>query len=170
MILEHNITDKALHPITERREPNDRVQLVVSRPPKHIICTAYGPPRFCNCKTWKNLLQRNEIAVRVQAATVTPGDVMLRRLKFPLWFPLRLFMGLRRKKIPGHELAGRDPSRWRRCKAFPARRPGLWHHHRAERWRQCRVCLSARSMGHRGPATKPANMTYEEAAAVPVGA
>jgi NADPH:quinone reductase-like Zn-dependent oxidoreductase len=48
---------------------------------------------------------KGKILVQIHAATVTRGDIVLRNMHPLLFIPLRLF-GLRRKKIPGHEFAG----------------------------------------------------------------
>ncbi len=45
--------------------------------------------------------------MRIRAATVTRGDVALRRVPRFMWPLLRFGMGLRRKLILGHEFAGR---------------------------------------------------------------
>ncbi len=46
-----------------------------------------------------------EILIKVHAATVTRGDVMLRKLNPLLALPMQL-MGIKKKKVPGHEFAG----------------------------------------------------------------
>ena len=52
----------------------------------------------------------NELLVKIEAATVTSGDVRLRGSDFPtlFWLPARLIFGLFRpkKRILGHELSG----------------------------------------------------------------
>ncbi|MBN1315883.1 MAG: alcohol dehydrogenase catalytic domain-containing protein [Anaerolineales bacterium] len=57
----------------------------------------------------------DEILIRVHAATVTAGDVILRKLRPLLFLPMRLF-GVRRKKIPGHEFAGEIESEGKNVK------------------------------------------------------
>jgi NADPH:quinone reductase-like Zn-dependent oxidoreductase len=47
----------------------------------------------------------HEILVRIRTATVTRGDVALRRVPRLMWPLLRIGMGLRRKRILGHEFA-----------------------------------------------------------------
>ena len=46
-----------------------------------------------------------EILIKVHAATVTRGDVILRKLNPLLVLPMQL-MGFKKKKVPGHEFAG----------------------------------------------------------------
>jgi len=47
----------------------------------------------------------DEVLIKVHAASVTAGDVVLRKLPRLAYLPLRL-IGLKYKRIPGHELAG----------------------------------------------------------------
>src|SRR5207244_5052356 len=107
--------------------------------------------------------------IRVHAATVTAGDCELRRFKMPtwLWLLARIGFGFRgpRKKILGQELAGeiesvgKDVRLFRKGDqvfAFTGLRLGAYAEYN---------CLPEKGL----VAMKPANMTYEEAAAVPVG-
>jgi NADPH:quinone reductase-like Zn-dependent oxidoreductase len=112
--------------------------------------------------------RENEVLVRVHAATATIGDVILRKLH-PLFFlPLQLF-GMKRKRIPGHELAGEIEALGKEVKRFKigdrvfGTTTGLRVGANAEY-----VCLPEK--WETGVLeTAPTNMTYEEAAAVPVG-
>ena len=111
----------------------------------------------------------NEVLIRVYATTVTAGDCELRSFKLPLWLrlPVRLWLGLRnpRNIILGQEVAGeieaigQDVTRFRKGDQVFGW-TGLHLGGYAEY-----LCLPEKGM----LATKPANMTYEEAAAVPVG-
>jgi NADPH:quinone reductase-like Zn-dependent oxidoreductase len=112
--------------------------------------------------------RENEVLVRVHAATVTIGDVILRKLHPLLFIPLQLF-GMKRKRIPGHEFAGEIEAVGKEVKQFKVgdravgTTTGLSVGANAEY-----VCVPEQwSTGVL--ATKPVNMTYEEAAAVPVG-
>ena len=106
--------------------------------------------------------------IRVHAATVTIGDVILRKLHPLIFLPLQLF-GMKRKRIPGHELAGEIEAVGKQVKRFKrgdrvfGTTTGLSVGANAEY-----VCLPEK--WEAGVlATTPTNMTYEEAAAVPVG-
>ena len=137
---------------------------------KAIGCTKYGPPNVLQLKeVEKPSPKDNEVLIRVHAATVTKGDCELRSLKLPLLWKLfvRIGFGFRRprKKILGQELAGEIESAGKGVRLFKKgdqvfANTGL----RLGAWAEC-SCLPQTGL----IATKPANMTYEEAAAVPVG-
>jgi 2-desacetyl-2-hydroxyethyl bacteriochlorophyllide A dehydrogenase len=136
---------------------------------KAIVCTKSGPPYVLQLREVdKPMPRENEVLVRVHAATVTIGDVILRKLHPLLFIPLQLF-GMKRKRIPGHEFAGeievvgKDVKRFKIGDRVFGTTTGLSVGANAEY-----VCVPEQwSTGVL--ATKPANITYEEAAAIPVG-
>lgn len=143
-------------------------------PLKAIIWTAYGPPEVLELREVdKPVPADNQVLIKIRATTVTAGDCETRRLALPLWIrlPMRFYVGLTRPKrmtILGQELAGeiegvgKDVTRFRPGdQVFAATGPGLGGY--AEY-----ICL------HEVPddgalAKKPANMSFEQAAAVPFG-
>ncbi|MEY8755765.1 NAD(P)-dependent alcohol dehydrogenase [Peribacillus frigoritolerans] len=137
---------------------------------KAMICTKYGSPDVLELKeVVKPTPKENEILVKVHAATVASGDVRVRSFNSPflLWLPMRIFLGLRkpRKPILGVELSGEIEGTGRNVTKFKNgdqifAMTGMNFGAHAEY-----TCLP-----EDGPiAMKPANMTYEEAAAVSFG-
>ncbi len=137
---------------------------------KAIVCTRYGPPEVLQLReVEKPIPKDNEVLIRIHAATVTKGDCELRSLKLPLLWKLlvRVGFGFRapRKKILGQELAGEIEAVGNAVTLFKKgdqvfANTGLHLGAYAEY-----DCLPEKGL----IATKPANMTYDEAAAVPVG-
>ena len=138
---------------------------------KAMIWTKYGSPDGLQIgEVEKPTPKDNEVLIRVHAATVTAGDCEMRSLKFPLFLslPMRMYVGLRRPtriKIMGQELAGeiesvgQDVKRFKKGdQVFAATGFGFGAYAEYK-------CLSEDGV----LVIKPANMTYEEAAAVPVG-
>ncbi|MFA1712270.1 NAD(P)-dependent alcohol dehydrogenase [Peribacillus frigoritolerans] len=137
---------------------------------KAMVCTKYGSPDVLELKEVVNPSPKdNEILVKVHAATVASGDIRVRGFKSPflLWLPMRIFLGLRkpRKPILGVELSGEIEDTGRNVTKFKKgdqifAMTGMNFGTHAEY-----TCLP-----EDGPiAMKPANMTYEEAAAVSFG-
>jgi len=137
---------------------------------KAIVCTKSGPPEVLQIKeVEKPTPKDNEILVRVRGATITRGDVIIRKIPRFILLPLGMIFGFKSKKIPGHEFAGEIEAVGKDVKLFGkddqvfGTTTGLVYGGNAEyvsipeEWKRGVVAL------------KPTNMTYEEAAAVPIG-
>ncbi|MFF2496878.1 NAD(P)-dependent alcohol dehydrogenase [Peribacillus sp. NPDC058075] len=137
---------------------------------KAMVCTKYGSPDVIELKeVAKPTPKDNEVLVKVHASTVASGDIRVRSFNSPLllWLPMRIFLGLRkpRKSILGVELAGEIEETGRNVKKFKKgdqvfAMTGMNFGAHAEY-----TCLPEDG----AIALKPANVTYEEAAAVSFG-
>ena len=137
---------------------------------KAIVITGSGPPEVLQIRDVEKPTPRdNEMLVRVHASTVTIGDVILRKMPRFLMGPMVTLMGFRMKKVAGHELAGIVEAVGRDVRSFSkgdhvfGTTTGLKCGANAEY-----VCIPEE--GGRGVvARKPANVSFGEAAAIPIG-
>ncbi|MHC4213005.1 MAG: NAD(P)-dependent alcohol dehydrogenase [Planctomycetota bacterium] len=138
---------------------------------KAIVWTKSGPPDVLELREVEKPTPRdNEILVKVRAATVTIGDVIIRKIPRLILLPIGLLFGFKAKKITGHEFSGdvetvgKDVKRFREGDAVFGTTTGLSYGANAEY-----VCVPEEwKLGVL--ALKPANMSYEHAASVPIGA
>jgi NADPH:quinone reductase-like Zn-dependent oxidoreductase len=137
---------------------------------KAIVYTRYGPPEVLQlAEVEKQTPGNHEVLVRVHATTVSAPDWRMRR---PDPWLARLFMGLFRpkKKILGYEFAGDIESVGKDVKLFKQGdqvfgenvEGGIVKFGAYAEY----LCMPAAGL----IALKPANVSYEEAAAVPSGA
>jgi len=142
---------------------------------KAIVWTEYGPPNVLKLKeVEKPTPKDNEVLIRIYATTVTSGDCEQRSLKLPIWHVLAIraaagFLKPERITILGMELAGeieavgKDVKRFTKGDQVFAATGFIGMGACAEY-----ICLPEEPEDG-ALAIKPANMTYEEAAPVPVG-
>jgi len=138
---------------------------------KAIVCTKYGPPEVLQLKeVEKPAPKDDEVLIKVHATTVRSGDCKLRSSTHPLWYwlPARIMFGFirPRKTIPGDELAGEIESIGKDVtliKKVDQVFGNIWVISFGGANAKY-ICLPEEWV-----TVKPANMTYEEAASVPVG-
>jgi NADPH:quinone reductase-like Zn-dependent oxidoreductase len=142
---------------------------------KAIVWTEYGPPDVLQLQeVEKPTPKDDEVLIRIFATTVTAGDCEQRGLKLPIWYrlPMRAYVGFKRPEritILGMELAGeiesvgKDVTLFKKGDQVFAATGFVGMGACAEY-----ICLPEKPE-EGALAIKPANMTYEEAAAVPVG-
>ena len=131
----------------------------------------YGPPEVLRLKQVEPPVpQDNEVMIKVHAAEVTKADCELRSFKFPVkwfWLPLRIALGpfKPRKKILGGYFAGEVVETGKAVETYQigdavfgsaGLRMGAYGQY---------MCLPATS----NLVAKPSNLSYVEAAAVPLG-
>jgi NADPH:quinone reductase-like Zn-dependent oxidoreductase len=143
---------------------------------KAIIWTKYGSPDTLQLREVATPTPKdNQVLIKVHAATASTPDTEFRRLNLPLLFaiPIRLYLGpLRptRVTILGTEFAGeitavgKDVTQYKpgnQVFGYTGLNMGTYAEY---------ICLSENQKGLSGVmAEKPANLSYEEAAAVPFG-
>jgi len=146
---------------------------------KASVYTEYGPPDVLQLKdVGKPVPKDNEILVRIHATPVSFGDKLVRNLNeitpgkfhmpFLFWIFAKLYFGIRKPRITilGSEFAGEIESIGKDVKKFRegdqvfgylGSRMGAYAEY---------LCMPENGV----LALKPANMTFEQAAAVPYGA
>jgi len=144
---------------------------------KAIVCTKYGPPEVLQLKeVEKPTPKDNEVLVKVHATTAHVGDTRIRGLRVPrsqLLF-MRMYLGFRKPKRAAIlemecagviELVGNGVKRFKKGdQVFALTGFGFGGYAEYK-------CMPEEGGGaKRGLiAIKPANLTFEEAAAVPAG-
>lgn len=137
-----------------------------------LMTTSKKPDGIVIKEIDKPVPKKREVCIRIHATTVTSGDVIMRKLPFLLSGIFEIIAILSfgykspRRKILGHELAGEIEAVGNQVRGFKIgdqvfASTGLIGGAHAEY-----ICLHESGM----VASKPKSMTFEKAAAVPVGA
>ncbi len=143
---------------------------------KAIIWTKYGSPDGLQLQeVEKPTPKDNEVLIKIHAVTASTPDTEIRRLNLPFLFalPIRIYIGLTkpsRIKILGSEFAGEVVAIGKEVTEYQIGDSvygytGLHMSTYAEY-----MCLPAKDSGIAGVMSlKPTNLTYQQAAAVPLG-
>jgi NADPH:quinone reductase-like Zn-dependent oxidoreductase len=138
---------------------------------KAIVYTKYGSPDVLQLKEIKKPIPKeNEILIKVKATTVTVADIRARSFTVPpiFWLPARISLGFRnpKKEVLGMELSGVIESVGKDVKRFKKGDPVF-----AATLLSFGAYSEYKCLPEDGPVTlKPSNITYAEAAAIPIGA
>lgn len=139
---------------------------------KAIVATQYGGPEVLQLKeVQKPTPKDNEVLIKVHATTVTAADFRMRSFTVPaaVWIPARLALGITKPRQPifGSELSGVVEAVGKGVTRFKVgdqvfastltENFGGYAEYK---------CLPEKAM----MVIKPVNLTYEEAAALPIGA
>ncbi len=138
---------------------------------KAIVCTKYGPPEVLQLEEVETPTPKNdEVRIRIHASGVTASDCIVRGFNAPviLWLPMAIAVGFRRPRQPilGMVFAGEVESTGQGVRNFKEGDqvfgwdlfPGFGTYAEYK-------CMPEKGF----IVKKPANVSYEEAAAIPYG-
>jgi NADPH:quinone reductase-like Zn-dependent oxidoreductase len=138
---------------------------------KAIVCTKYGPPEVLQLKEVETPTPKDdEVRIRIFASGVTASDCIIRGFNAPiiLWLPMAIAVGFRRPRQPilGMVFAGEIESVGHGVRSFKNGDqvfgwdlfPGFGTYAEYK-------CMPEKGF----IVKKPANVSYEEAAAIPYG-
>jgi NADPH:quinone reductase-like Zn-dependent oxidoreductase len=131
-----------------------------------VIVKKYGSPDGLQIEEVEMPVPKeNEVRIRIRATSVTFGDALMRRMRFPLGSLFRLAFRIGKENAIGHEFAGEIQAVGENVTRFKIGdqvygSTGNQGGSNAEY-----ICLPEETM----ITEKPANLSFEEAAVVPVG-
>lgn len=140
---------------------------------KAVVCTKYGPPEVLRIQEVKKPEPgSNQILIKLFASTVSAADFRIRSFTVPpsFWLPARLALGIvrPRRAILGMDFAGEVEAVGAGVKGYKCGDSvygitGEYFGGHAQY-----LCITEKMKGV-GISRKPANLDYEEAAAIPFG-
>ena len=142
---------------------------------KAVVMTKFGPPDGLQLKeVAKPVARDNEVLIKVHATTAFAGDCELRTLKLPVEFrlPVWIYLSFFRPKpiVLGQELAGEIESVGKDVRRFKAGdQVFATTSFSLGSYAEYKCMPEAPGMMGGTLTLKPTNLTYAEAAAVPVG-
>jgi NADPH:quinone reductase-like Zn-dependent oxidoreductase len=144
---------------------------------KAAIYAKYGSPEVLSLKEIQKPVPRdNEVLIKIHATTVAAGDIRMRGFKVPtkFWLPMRFALGLTgpKNEVLGMEVSGEVESLGKSVKKFRVSDEVLAATGFGGGYAEY-ICLPETDIVGRvviEVAKKPKNLTFQEAAAVPIGA
>lgn len=142
---------------------------------KAIVCTQYGTPEHLVMKqVTKPMPKADEVLIRIHATSVTASDVLIRSMNQPLIlkFVLQMVFGFGKPRNPilGMVVAGKVESIGKEVTKFQAGDEVFAYGSVSPMKRRFGSYAEYISLPQDwNLATKPANLSYEEAAAIPYG-
>jgi NADPH:quinone reductase-like Zn-dependent oxidoreductase len=137
---------------------------------KAILCTKYGAPEVLQLKeVAKPTPKNNEVLIKIFVTAVTASDCIIRGFKVPIpfWIPMALAVGFPKPRQPilGMVFAGEIEAVGQDVKSFKKGDQVFGFDRFAFGTYAEYKCMPENGM----LAIKPANLNYEEAAAIPYG-
>jgi len=141
---------------------------------KAVVYSKYGPPEVLQLtEVDKPAPNGNEVLVKINAATVTSGDVRLRASDFPplFWLPARFIFGLfkPKKTVLGHELSGVVEQVGEDCTKFKVGDEVIGTTTMLSTGSYAEYICLPEKWKYGVVGLKPKNLSFQESAALPIG-
>lgn len=138
---------------------------------KAVVCTKYGPPEVLQVtEIDKPVPKDDEVLIKIHATSVSAADYRVRSFNVPayFWLPAKLALGFNKpqKSILGMEISGKIEAIGENVKTFKIGDDVFAATLQSFGGYAQYICLAQDS----AISTKPTTLTYNEAAAVPIGA
>jgi NADPH:quinone reductase-like Zn-dependent oxidoreductase len=137
---------------------------------KAVVCTRYGPPEVLQLRELEEPAPKDdEVRIKIHATAVTSSDCIVRSFSIPaaMWIPGRLVLGITKPRSPvlGMVLAGEIEGVGKDVGSF-IERDQVFGFDRFDfgAYAEYKCMPESRVL-----TSKPSNLSYEEAAAIPYG-